>query len=101
MVQWDQWRPGSPGTQVQPPALNSGLGLWCCHSRSLGQNCGSDLIPGPGTAYAKGRPKIKEKEITFILKKVVDEVKRVPRLMPLLLAFHRRHGSLLLGFLPT
>ena len=31
-----------------------------CHSRSLAQDWGSDLIPGPGTPYATVWPKMKK-----------------------------------------
>ena len=33
---------------------HSELRIWCCHSCSIGRNCGSGLIPGPGTPYAVG-----------------------------------------------
>ena len=36
--------------------------IWCCHSCGRGQNCGSALIPGPGTAFAMGQPKFKKKK---------------------------------------
>ena len=57
------WRHlGSAGLQVQSPAQYSGLGIWHCHSCSLGHNSGLDLIPGPGTPYATGQPKMKKKK---------------------------------------
>ena len=56
------WHLGSTGTQVQSPARHSGLRIWHCGSSGLGHDCGSDLIPGPGTPYALGRPKMKNKQ---------------------------------------
>ena len=41
---------------------HSGLGIWHCHSCSLGCNCALDLIPGLRTPYAVGRPRIKGKK---------------------------------------
>ena len=52
MAQQDWWRLGSTGKQVQSPTQYSRLRIWRC------RNCSSDLIPGPGTPYASGRPKI-------------------------------------------
>ena len=49
---------GSTGIQVQSPAWPSGLGIRHCHSYGLGQDCGLDLIPGPGTPYGLGQPKM-------------------------------------------
>ena len=40
--------------------LGSGLRICHCRSCGLGGDCGSDLIPGPGTPYAAGRPKMKK-----------------------------------------
>ena len=51
---------GSPRTQVRSPARHSGLRIQCCHSCGLGCNCGSDLIPGSGTAYAVGSQRDKK-----------------------------------------
>ena len=62
MVQQDQWRLGSAGTQVQSQAQHSGLCIWHCRSCGLGHNCSSDLIPGPETPYSEGQPKKKKKE---------------------------------------
>ena len=61
-VQWHQQHLGSPGMQVQFLAYCSGLRIWCCRSCGLGHNCGSDLIPGWGTLYAGGWPKMKKKK---------------------------------------
>ena len=44
------------------PSMPSGLRIRCCHSCSLGCNCGSDLIPGLGTPYAKGQPKKRKRK---------------------------------------
>ena len=58
--QW-QWRLRSDGMQVPSLASLSGLSIWGCRSRGLGHNCGSNLIPGLGTPFAKGQPKKKDK----------------------------------------
>ena len=55
----------STGTPVRSPVLHSGLGIQHCHSYGLGQDCSSDLIPGLGTPYATGQPKMKKKKIFF------------------------------------
>ena len=47
--------------QVRSLAQHSGLRIQCCHSCGKGRDCGSDLVPGPGTPYTMGQPK---KEIT-------------------------------------
>ena len=60
MLQWDQRSLGSAGMQVRSLAWLSGLRIWHCCTCALSRDCGSDLIPGRGTAYAVGRPK-KEK----------------------------------------
>ena len=52
VVKRDRWHLGSTGSQVHSPA-------W--HSCGLGHDCGLDLIPGPGTPYAEGWPKMKKK----------------------------------------
>ena len=69
VLQRDQQLLGSVGTQVQSPAQHSGLGIWCCRSYGLGLDCGSDLIPGPGTPYISGKPKMKNKQTTTTTKK--------------------------------
>ena len=38
------------------PVWHRGLRIWHCH-HSIGSNCISDLIPGPGIPYAMGQPK--------------------------------------------
>ena len=43
---------GALGSRFDSLARHNGLRIWHCHSCSLGQNCGSNLIPGPGTPYA-------------------------------------------------
>ena len=48
--------------QVQSPTQHSGLRIRCGHNFGLGHNCGSDLLPGPGTPYASGQPKFKKKK---------------------------------------
>ena len=62
MVQQDRQHLGSAGVQVQPPAWHSGLRIHCCHSCTLGCDYGLDLFPGPGTPYATGWPKMKERK---------------------------------------
>ena len=62
MAQWDCWCLWSSGGQVQYPALYSGLRIQHRCSWGIGYNCGSDLIPGPGTAYTEGWPKEKKKK---------------------------------------
>ena len=69
--QWDQKHFGDTGTWVQSLAQNSGLRIHCCHRCSLVCSCGLDLIPGPGTPYAMGRPKTKNKKQNKPLKKHV------------------------------
>ena len=63
MAQRDQWHLCSNGTQVQSLALHSGLRIWHYCSCSIRRNCSSDLIPDPGTPYAKGQTKKKKKVI--------------------------------------
>ena len=63
VVQWDQQHLWSPGMKVGALAQHSQLRIWHCHSFSLGQNCGSDLIPGLRTPYATGWPKKKKKKM--------------------------------------
>ena len=53
---------GGAGMQVLSPACHSGLQMWHCCSYDLGRDCSSDLIPGQGTPYAAGWPKMKEKK---------------------------------------
>ena len=53
----------STGTQVQSLAQHSGSRIWQSSSCSLGYNCGSDLIPGPGTPYAVRWPKKKKQKM--------------------------------------
>ena len=48
--------------QVQSLAWHSGLRIWHCHNCGVDYNCSSDLIPGPGTPYAMGQLKKKEKK---------------------------------------
>ena len=64
MVQWDWQCLESAGTQVESLALHSGLRIRRRHSSNLGQECGSDLIPGLGILYAMEQPKKKK---TFFL----------------------------------
>ena len=54
MAQQDQWHLCSARMQVQAPAWQSGL--------RIPNYCGLDLIPGPGTPYAEGWPKMKKKK---------------------------------------
>ena len=57
MVQRDQLRLGSTGTQARSLAQHSGLWIQCCRNCRLGHNGGSNLIPGPGTLCAVGQQK--------------------------------------------
>ena len=43
-------------------AWHSGLRICCCCSYGVDHNCGLDLIPGPETPYATGKPKNKTKQ---------------------------------------
>ena len=52
------WHLESAGKQVQSPAWHSGLRIQHCRSCGLGHDCSLDLIPGLGTPYASGRPKM-------------------------------------------
>ena len=52
----------STGTQVGSLAWHNELRIWPCHSCGLGCSCASDLIPGLGTPYAMGQPKMKKKK---------------------------------------
>ena len=61
MAQWGQWCLSSARMQIQSLAWHSELRIWHCCSCSISHNCGSDLIPGPGTSYAVGG-QIKEKK---------------------------------------
>ena len=55
---------GAPGCRFPSLAWHSGLGIrHCCSCEITGHNCGLDLIPGPGTPYATGKPKKKKKRI--------------------------------------
>ena len=62
VVQWNWQCLGSTRIQVPSPARHSGLRILHCLSCGLGHNCGSDLIPDPGTLYALGWPKRKKKK---------------------------------------
>ena len=62
VAQQDQWRLCSARTQVHSPARCSGFRVWHCCRCDIGHNCGSDLIPGPGTPDAGERPKRKRKK---------------------------------------
>ena len=62
VTQQDWQHLGSAGMQVWTPARHSGLRIWCCCSCDLGQNCGSDLIPGPGLHMPPGSKKKKKKK---------------------------------------
>ena len=53
---------GRAGMWVWFPAQDSGLKDRGCRSCSSGQDCSSDLIPGPGAPRATGQPKIKKKK---------------------------------------
>ena len=66
VTQQDQWCLESPGTQVLSLARHRGLRIQRCHSFSLGHNCSSDLILGPGIPYAAGWPKKKKKKICVL-----------------------------------
>ena len=50
-MSWECWDASSI------PARPSALRIWRCLRCTLGHNFGLDLIPGPGTPYAAGRPK--------------------------------------------
>ena len=60
-AQWNWHCLGSTMVWVRSQAQHNELKdlawqqLWCRH------NCGSDLVPGPGTHYATGQPKKKRK----------------------------------------
>ena len=56
----DLWCLGSTGLNVRSPAQHSGLRIQHCCSCGLGRDCGLDLVPGLGTPYAVGQPKMKE-----------------------------------------
>ena len=60
VAQRDQRCLGSTGTQAQSLAQLSGLGIRHYHGCSLGCDCSSDLIPGPGTPYAARQPEKKK-----------------------------------------
>lgn len=53
---WEHWDAGSS------PAWHIGLRIRHCRSFVLGRDCDSDLIPGLGTSYAVGQPKVGGKE---------------------------------------
>ena len=55
VVSWEHW------VQVQSPVWHNGLRIQHCRRCGLGCNCGSDLIPGLGTSYAKGSQKRKKR----------------------------------------
>ena len=57
VAQQDERHLWSPGMQVPSLALHCGLRIWCCHSSSIGYNCGSDLFPDPEVPYATGQKK--------------------------------------------
>ena len=62
------WRyRGSAWVQVRFLAGHSGLRIWHCCICGTGHNCSSDLIPGPGTPHAAGRPKVKQRDTSFAL----------------------------------
>ena len=49
-----------PGCRFDPRPSTVGKKIRHCCSCSIGHNCSSDLIPGPGTPYAVGWPKKKK-----------------------------------------
>ena len=62
VVQWNRWHLGSTGTWAQSLTWHRELRIRHCCSCGLGRNCSSDLIPGPVTPYAIGKPKMKKKK---------------------------------------
>ena len=54
MAQRDRQHLGSAGTWVRSLAWHSGLKIWRCHSRGLGCDRGSDLIPHPKLHMLQG-----------------------------------------------
>ena len=48
--------------KVRSLAPHSRLRIWHCCSCGIGCNNGLDPIPGPGTPYASGQPKKREKK---------------------------------------
>ena len=46
-MSWEHWDPGSILAQ------HRGLRIPSCRSCGLGQDCGSDLIPGPGAQFMR------------------------------------------------
>ena len=67
VVQWDWQHLWSAGMQVQSLAWHSELRIQCCWI--VGHNCGSDLIPGPGTPFTMGQPKKEKKKENIKSKK--------------------------------
>ena len=67
---------GSIGTLVGSRAQHSGLRIQCCCSGSLGHDCSSDLIPDPGTPYARGWPKKKTEKP----KKLQNQIYKIYRI---------------------
>ena len=63
LAQQDQWHLGDTGLQVLSLTLDTGLRNWHCQNFGLGADCGLDLIPGPGTPCAMGRPKKKKGKV--------------------------------------
>ena len=66
-VEFPLWRNGMGSVAALlgcrfEPQLSSGLRIWSCHSCSLGDKRGSDLIPGLGMPCASGQPKKKKEE---------------------------------------
>lgn len=56
---------GALGHRFNPQPSTVGLRSQHCCSFGLGQECGSDLIPGSGVPHAAGRPKMKKKKKSF------------------------------------
>lgn len=67
---WSQnsswWRLCSTRTQMPPPAWHSGERIWCCCSHSIGHNCGSHLISGPGSPYSTRWPEKEKKKMVVL-----------------------------------
>ena len=59
VVQWVERYLCSTRSQIRSLAQHSGLRIQCCYSCGIGDNCGSDLIPGLGTPYVVGRERKK------------------------------------------
>lgn len=98
VAQWSLWCLCCARTEVRSLAQHGGLGIWCCHSFSLGQDSGSDLIPGLGTTCAAGPKNEKKKKKSYY--NIVDYIPCAIHYIPVIYLFYNWKFVLLYLFCP-